>query len=88
MKNLKRNVLIFLVPLIICIGCKSNTKTTSNTTETKQPNIIVILTDDMGYADLDIQGSLNDLKTPHLNDLEGMIQDIITLATQLIILQD
>ena len=69
MKNLKSNLLIFLVPLIICIGCKSNTKTTSNTTETKQPNIIVILTDDMGYADMDIQGSLDDLKTPHLNDL-------------------
>jgi len=29
----------------------------------------MILKDDMGYADLDIQGSLDDLKTPQLNDL-------------------
>lgn len=35
----------------------------------KQPNIIVILTDDMGYADLGIQGYEKDVKTPHLDSL-------------------
>jgi len=34
-----------------------------------QPNIIIILTDDMGYADLDIQGQVGDLITPHLDNL-------------------
>ena len=35
----------------------------------KRPNIIVIFTDDQGYADLACQGQLADLKTPHLDRL-------------------
>lgn len=35
----------------------------------KQPNIIVILTDDQGYADLGVQGVLDDIKTPHIDSL-------------------
>jgi arylsulfatase A-like enzyme len=34
-----------------------------------KPNIIVIFTDDHGYADLGCQDSLKDLKTPHLDKL-------------------
>jgi arylsulfatase A-like enzyme len=34
-----------------------------------KPNIIVIFTDDQGYADLRCQGQLTDLKTPHLDQL-------------------
>jgi len=34
-----------------------------------QPNIIVIFTDDQGYADLSCQGSLTDIKTPHIDSL-------------------
>jgi arylsulfatase A-like enzyme len=39
-----------------------------------KPNIIVIFTDDQGYADLGCQGQLKDLKTPHLDKLaaDGM----------------
>ncbi len=44
-------------------------KTHQTITQSLNPNIIVILTDDMGYADLDIQGAMDDLKTPHLNNL-------------------
>lgn len=33
----------------------------------KKPNIIVILTDDHGYADLSCQGYETDVKTPHLD---------------------
>jgi arylsulfatase A-like enzyme len=34
-----------------------------------KPNVIVIFTDDQGYGDLGIQGYLNDLKTPNIDQL-------------------
>jgi Sulfatase len=34
-----------------------------------KPNIIVILADDMGWADLGVQQMVSDLKTPHLDAL-------------------
>ncbi len=34
-----------------------------------RPNIVVIVTDDHGYADLGVQGILKDVKTPHLDDM-------------------
>lgn len=34
-----------------------------------KPNIIVIFTDDHGYADLSCQGVLDDVKTPHIDSL-------------------
>ncbi len=35
----------------------------------EKPNIIVIFTDDQGYADLGIQGVVDDIRTPHLDQL-------------------
>lgn len=40
-----------------------------NTKSIIRPNIIVILTDDHGYPDLNTQGILNDIKTPHIDAL-------------------
>lgn len=37
--------------------------------EPERPNLIVILTDDQGYADLGVQGAASDVKTPHLDSL-------------------
>lgn len=34
-----------------------------------KPNVIVILTDDQGYADLSCQGAVRDVKTPHVDRL-------------------
>lgn len=41
----------------------------------QKPNIIVIFTDDQGYADLGIQGQVDDIKTPHIDQLakEGVL---------------
>ena len=36
-------------------------------TKTAKPNIIVILTDDQGYADLSSQHQLPDIKTPNID---------------------
>ena len=35
----------------------------------EKPNILVIFTDDHGFADLSSQGVLDDLKTPHIDRL-------------------
>ncbi|MFA5688631.1 MAG: sulfatase-like hydrolase/transferase [Kiritimatiellales bacterium] len=35
----------------------------------KKPNIIVIFTDDQGWADLGIHGAVDDIRTPHLDQL-------------------
>lgn len=35
----------------------------------EKPNIIVIYTDDHGYADLGIQGQKSDVKTPNIDQL-------------------
>lgn len=35
----------------------------------KKPNIIVIYTDDLGYADIGVQGSVKDIKTPNIDKL-------------------
>lgn len=37
----------------------------------EKPNIIVIFTDDQGYADLGVQGVVNDIRTPNLDRLAG-----------------
>jgi len=63
MRNVKNVYWLFIVALLIGTETKAQNKKSS------QPNIIVILTDDMGYADLDIQGAMDDLKTPHLDNL-------------------
>jgi len=69
MKDIKNKILICVMALILGAGCKTNAKTTTNSIEKSQPNIIVILTDDQGFADLNVQGQLTDLKTPHLDKL-------------------
>ena len=35
----------------------------------RPPNIIVVFTDDQGYADLGVQGILDDIQTPHIDQM-------------------
>lgn len=52
-----------LLLALVCIQCASPTS------KETQPNIIVIFTDDHGFADLGVQGQYTDLKTPHIDAL-------------------
>jgi arylsulfatase A-like enzyme len=56
--RLKRNLLFILIVLITCSAAHSQ----------QRPNIIYIMTDDMGYGDLSGYGR-KDYKTPHLDKL-------------------
>lgn len=67
-----------LLTATICtlLACNSESKITSDSeTETvnrdtdSRPNIIVILTDDQGYADIGSHGSVTDIVTPNIDQL-------------------
>lgn len=58
-----RHIYIFMC--IVCCLASLRAKTIS----IKQPNIIVILTDDHGFADLGVQNVLTDLQTPNIDEL-------------------
>ncbi|MDG1729308.1 MAG: sulfatase-like hydrolase/transferase [Algibacter sp.] len=52
--------------LLFCLA-ESQTFIAQTNQNKKKPNIIVIFTDDHGYADLGVQGQLDDIKTPHID---------------------
>jgi len=57
---------IFVLGLVIMFGCQSKKK--QQTTDTKQPNIVVIYLDDLGYGDVGAYGA-TELKTPNMDNL-------------------
>ncbi len=59
---------ILLVGLLICslLSCKSGTKNTLE--ETKKPNIVFIMADDLGYSDVGCYGQ-QIIKTPNIDQL-------------------
>lgn len=63
MKHLKR------YSVIVAVFCLTTFSACSQSEKISKPNIIVILTDDQGYADLGVHGSVSDIKTPNLDAL-------------------
>ncbi len=57
-----------LVLSTILFGASSRCATADNA-PAKKPNIVVILTDDHGFADLSCQDQLKDIKTPNIDSL-------------------
>ena len=52
-----RQILVNLIIVIACLSC-----------DQKQPNIVLIVADDMGYGDLGCYG-VRDIKTPQIDQL-------------------
>lgn len=66
MKNISFNTKLYLTLLSLVFGATFSQPKKANT---KKPNVIVILTDDMGFSDIGCFGS--EIKTPNIDKLAG-----------------
>jgi len=59
-----------LVVAIALIAATVSAEAPSSGGNARRPNVVLIISDDLGYNDLGFQGS-PDIRTPHLDDLAG-----------------
>lgn len=69
--NSLRHINQIFICLILCLGvsCGGSTDSNLDSRAIDKPNVIVIYTDDQGYADLGVQGVVADVKTPNIDHL-------------------
>lgn len=60
--------MIYSLSILLFVNCGGD-QNTSNASNGDGPNVIVIFTDDMGYADVGAQNQLNDVKTPNIDSI-------------------
>ena len=64
--------LVFILVTLVLIACKNDKKVNevavNDSEETKQPNIVIIYLDDLGYGDLGVYGG-KAIKTPNIDKL-------------------
>ena len=63
---IKKIFLLAILTVVLC--CKSKSEPEQTTKEIKQPNIVLIFTDDQGYRDVGVFGA-DDIATPHLDQM-------------------
>lgn len=69
-KLMQSGCLVFLSCLVLGqLSFHAVAQSTDSGSGTRNPNVIVIFTDDMGFADLGSQGQRSDLATPHIDRL-------------------
>lgn len=61
-RSMPRTILLSILPALFVVGAPF-------ARADDRPNIVVIFTDDHGYADLGCQGVLDDIETPHIDKL-------------------
>lgn len=64
--KMNKKIALLIVLAGITLSCTSGTKNTSTSKKTKQPNVIIVITDDQGYGDIGAHGNTF-VKTPALD---------------------
>lgn len=65
---MKKGIFILMPALALLLATVQSCNTTSNNKNSKQPNIVIIYLDDLGYGDVSAYGA-GTLKTPAMDDL-------------------
>ena len=68
------NRVLFSLCLLVLLSCQTQISRAANepSNANRKPNVILIMTDDMGYGDVGINGNTM-LKTPHLDQLACLL---------------